>query len=115
MLTEDERQNLLEYLQSGKHLPECLQDFHDAKDVFKCVGNSGCDDPMTTEGSPDPYAVNWVQGQIYCIDKFLWFMAAHGYTLQRSRKKLATKDLNETIETRRQEAREITRQMMESR
>lgn len=29
--------------------------------------------------------VDWVTGQCYVIDVFLWFMGMHGYTLQKSR------------------------------
>ena len=72
---------LQDYLESGKHLPKKLRDFHDQKEFFKSMhllhqGNEGAD--------KNP---SWVQGHIYIIDFFLWFMAARGYTLQKTRKK----------------------------
>ncbi|MCG4256885.1 hypothetical protein [Acetobacter senegalensis] len=42
--------------------------------------------------------MNWRSAQIYTIDIFLWVMARHGYTLQRSRKKLPFSDIDQTIE-----------------
>ncbi len=73
--------NLSEYLESGEHLPKFLRDFHDQKDFFKsmhylCEGSEGSDEKP-----------NWVEGHIYTIDWFLWFMASRGYTLQKCRKK----------------------------
>ena len=41
--------------------------------------------------------VNWINGQIYVIDIFLWFMARRGYTLQRSLTKLDFVSLDETV------------------
>jgi hypothetical protein len=68
---------------AGKHLPPMLRDFHDQKEVFKLV------DSLTT-GTPDASIrrPTWVEGHVYVIDTFLWCMARHGYTLQRSRARL---------------------------
>lgn len=52
----------------------------------------------TTHDGSEYYEVSWVQGHIYVIDVFLRFMASHGYTLQRTKKKLTYADLNETLE-----------------
>jgi hypothetical protein len=81
-----------EWLKSGAYLPGVLRDFHDQKDVFKAihetinVGNHG-------------YAkgVDWIAGQCYVIDIFLWWMARRGYTLQRSRAKQEFVSLNDTL------------------
>lgn len=70
------------YLNSGNHLPEFLRDFHDQKDLFKFM-HSLYQDNKNSDNKP-----NWVDGQIYVIDWFLWFMASHGYTLQKSRKRI---------------------------
>lgn len=76
--------------ESGKHLPNFMRDFHDQKDVFKAMyfkqdcGSAG--------------DIGWVQGQIYVIDCFLWFMAKRGYTLQKSRKNLDFQDIQKDIE-----------------
>ena len=34
---------LQDYMESGKYLPEELQDFHDQKDLFKKIGNRNVD------------------------------------------------------------------------
>jgi hypothetical protein len=73
--------DLATWLRTGKHLPEQMRDFHDQKNLFKSMhflqnGNEGCEKNPT-----------WVQGHIYIIDFFLWFMASRGYTLQKTRKK----------------------------
>lgn len=64
-------------LRNGKYLPKKLRDFHDQKDLFKAIHG-------TFEQSPG-HEVNWIDGHVYTVDVFLWVMAAHGYTLQKSR------------------------------
>ena len=71
---------LQEWMESGEYLPEILRDFHDQKDLFK-VMHYLYQDNESADRSP-----NWIDGQIYTIDWFLWFMASRGYTLQKSRK-----------------------------
>jgi hypothetical protein len=68
---------------AGKHLPEILRDFHDQKDFFKAMHTLIGE--QSSEESPLIRRPTWVEGQCYVIDCFLWFMARHGYTLQRSR------------------------------
>lgn len=72
--------NLIGWLRSGEYLPKNIRDFHDQKNLFKSMhflqqDNEGAD--------KNP---SWVQGHIYIIDYFLWFMASRGYTLQKTRK-----------------------------
>ena len=69
------------WLNSGKHLPVFLRDFHDQKSLFKSMHYLYQDEPHS-EKKP-----NWVDGQIYIIDWFLWFMASRGYTLQKTKAK----------------------------
>lgn len=69
------------WVDSGKHLPSFLRDFHDQKDVFKLIAN------VFPYGKEDRDPCNWIQAQIYVIDRFLRFMALHGYTLQKTRKR----------------------------
>lgn len=80
--------------QSGGHLPDILKDFHSQKALFQAMhamlGEAGPNDVIRR---PD-----WVEGQCYVIDSFLWFMARHGYTLQRSRAKQAFESLQANIE-----------------
>jgi len=71
-----------QWLETGKHLPELMRDFHDQKNLFKCMHKlySGSEE---AEKKP-----NWIQGHTYIIDWFLWYMAGRGYTLQKSRKNI---------------------------
>lgn len=82
--------SLEKWMQSGKYLPPFLRDFHDQKDVFKAIHTL----VNKNEGTK---RVNWVDGQIYVIDVFLWFMARRGWTLQRSRKDVEFVDLDKTV------------------
>lgn len=81
--------------ESGKHLPKFMRDFHDQKDLFKAISQAYRDSESNI--------VNWRDAQIYTIDCFLWFMASHGYTLQKSRKHVESYDIEASI----QHAREI--------
>jgi hypothetical protein len=80
---------LKQAIAGGLHLPRCLRDFHDQKEVFKAIDNTmGMRVPVSgvvDRRSGAPYALDWITAHCYVIDKFLQFMAAHGYTLQRSR------------------------------
>ena len=71
---------LQKYLGSGKHLPKCMRDFHDQKDLFKSIHHLYQDSPQVNMPS-------WMIGHQYVIDWFLWFMASRGYTLQKTRAK----------------------------
>ncbi|WP_334166286.1 hypothetical protein [Achromobacter mucicolens] len=84
------------WLENGSHLPPPLRDFHDQKDVFKAMH-----DIINVQGHEYARSVDWVTGQCYVIDIFLWFMARRGYTLQRSRAKVPFRDLNEDVENAR--------------
>jgi hypothetical protein len=74
--------DLYGWLESGEYLPRPLRDFHDQKDFFKAMHQLYQDNESAIR------VPNWVNGQIYTIDWFLWMMASRGYTLQKSRKKL---------------------------
>lgn len=80
---------------AGKHLPPELRDFHDQKAVFRAMH-------AIQEASLNAKGVvrrpNWVEGHCYVIDQFLWFMASHGYTLQKSRADLPFASLSQTVE-----------------
>lgn len=77
----------------GKHLPKFIRDFHDQKDLFKTIHE------LTIAPEEDGKQISWMEGQIYAIDTFLWFMARHGYTLQKTSKKLPFEDIEETVRT----------------
>ncbi|MCY1363098.1 hypothetical protein D9M68_878810 [compost metagenome] len=80
------------WLKAGKYLPAPLRDFHDQKDVFKAMHEI-----VDVEGNVGAASVNWIAGQCYVIDIFLWFMARRGYTLQRSRAPVPFLDLEQTV------------------
>lgn len=72
-----EARNTKEYLQSGRYLPEFLEDFHDAKGFFKY---------MHQELGKDE--VSWTKEQCYTTDIFLWnCFRVHQCKLQRTLKK----------------------------
>ena len=84
--------DLESWMKAGKYLPEPLRDFHDQKEVFKAMHD------LQKPASPADaiaghYSINFVTGQCYVIDRFLWFMARRGYTLQRSRAPIQFRDL----------------------
>lgn len=71
---------LIKWRAAGKHLPPFFRDFHNQKAVFK-----GMHELVQMPESDIGGKITWVEGHCYVIDRFLWFMARHGYTLQRSR------------------------------
>jgi len=75
-----------------KHLPEFMRDFHNCKDLFK-----GISEYIVCEEDHPADQVNWRQAHCYTIDVFLWFMAEHGFTLQRSRSRQKFTDLDERL------------------
>ena len=84
--------NLRRWREDQKHLPAFMRDFHSCKRLFK-----GISDYIVCEDDHPANKVNWVQAHCYTIDVFLWFMAEHGYTLQRSRAKHNFNDLDELL------------------
>ena len=91
-----------EWRAEQKHLPEFMRDFHNCKDLFKTIDKFiVCD-----EGHP-ANDISWVQAHCCTIDVFLWFMAMHGYTLQRCRAKVPFDDIGERIMQMKQERKEL--------
>jgi hypothetical protein len=82
-------QQIVSFINDGKHLPKWMQDFHDQKDVFKAI-------EQTLGRIEPPYDVNWVNAQCYVIDRFLRFMALHGYTLRKT-KRFGSLDVEKTV------------------
>jgi len=78
-----------------ENLPRFMQDFHDQKDLFKAIY-----DQYSEGNNKDLLSkIRWVDAHCFTIDVFLWWMALHGYKLQKSRKKGVTfLDPVETIE-----------------
>lgn len=80
-----------EWREKGKHLPSFMRDFHDQKDIFKAM--------MDYFNNSEDMPVTLKDGHVFTIDWFLWFMAAHGYTLQKTAAKCENfQDLHKTIE-----------------
>lgn len=82
--------NLREWLDSAMYLPPFIRDFHDQKELFKRI------DQLKSSGNMFEKP-NWVTAQIYVIDFFLFFMARHGYTLQKSKAKIDFESLDKTM------------------
>lgn len=80
------------WLRTGAYLPTPLRDFHDQKDVFKAIHES-----INVEGHEYAKSVDWIAGQCYVIDIFLWWMARRGYTLQRTRRRDEFRDLSTDV------------------
>jgi hypothetical protein len=87
-----------EFVAGRSYLPEPLRDFHDQKDLFKTVHGLVAKRRAEekAQGQHYPYLddVTWVAAHVYVIDFFLWFMARHGWTLQRSRQAVEFDDLD---------------------
>lgn len=69
------------WLDSQKHLPVFMRDFHDQKDLFKAIHD------LYSSNETHREMPNWIQSHMYTIDWFLWYMASRGYTLQKCRAK----------------------------
>ena len=76
------------WMRDGGYLPPAFRDFHAQKDLFKTIH-----DRVLVHKHDYCGDVSWVSGQCYVVDVFLWFMARHGYTLQRSRRSVPHFDL----------------------
>lgn len=106
-LRESHRPTPDDWLRSGEYLPSFMRDFHDQKDLFKAM-----QDVVERQNQKHPQGVTngltWVAAHVYTIDVFLWVMARRGYTLQRSRKRLAFSDIHEFIEASKTRWREAS-------
>jgi hypothetical protein len=70
-----------------KHLPSFMRDFHHQKELFRTILQISSDEGM------DVSSYGFRESCTYTLDVFLWFMARHGYTLQKSRQNLPFDDL----------------------
>ncbi len=76
------KEEMRQWLNSQGNLPDFMRDFHDQKDLFKSMFRMWQE--QAKESIPN---VVWTDAMVFTVDFFLWFMAMHGYTLQRTRKK----------------------------
>lgn len=88
----------------GQYLPEFMRDFHDQKDLFKALQDV-VDRANAKNGSHRSLNASWTEYHIYTVDIFLWVLAAHGYTLQRSRRRFGFRDIYEFVGQARDAAR----------
>lgn len=92
------------WLRDQVFLPAALRDFHKQKTLFKRIGQAVEKRRESLEASSiDQELPTWIVGHIYVIDYFLWFMAKHGYTLQKTRAHYEFYDLDETLDAYEQE------------
>jgi hypothetical protein len=94
---------LKKWLDSGKYLPNFMEDFHDQKNVFKRVNEM-----VTNRKDSYTKEIDWVSAQVYTVDVFLWYMAAHGYTLQKSKKKVPFYDIDHDLSEYEKKQREAS-------
>ena len=87
---KDYNMDLREWIDLENHLPKFMRDFHDQKDLFKCLRRRW--------GNKNIENVTWVDSHIFTIDFFLRFMAIHGYTLQKNRSNIEFDDIETEIE-----------------
>ncbi len=65
-----------------------MRDFHDQKLLFKFLDKI-VDNAKRKEDHRNYLRDNlpdWISAHVYVVDFFLWTMARHGYTLQKSRR-----------------------------
>lgn len=91
---------LEEFMSENNYLPPFMQDLHDIKNIFKAIEDSiitnrrKSDNPLFSNSEGN---ITWCQGLIYTTEIFLYFMAHHGYTLQKSKRNLPFYELEDTI------------------
>jgi len=86
--------SIQDWLKAGEYLPAFMRDFHDQKNLFQAIHHyipANSDERLYEQPS-------WINGQIYVIDVFLWWMARRGYTLQRTHKKGEFRSVEEDVE-----------------
>jgi hypothetical protein len=111
-MPEKAKMSARDYVRDAQHLPAPLRDFHDQKDVFKTfhgwLGELSEKDKQHGFSRP-----SWADGQIYVIDGFLRFMAACGWTLQRSRASVNFASLDAAIKARQDEEAKSLREYLD--
>lgn len=99
---------------AGEYLPEFMRDFHDQKDLFKALQDV-VDRANAKNGSHRSLNASWTEYHIYTVDIFLWVLAAHGYTLQRSRRRFGFRDIYDFAGQARADALEAMASILTSR
>lgn len=107
-------QSFDQWRKSGDYLPEFMRDFHDQKDLFKALQDV-VERSNERNGSHRALNATWTDYHIYSVDIFLWVMAGHGYTLQRSRRKFAFASVYDFVSTSRERASQALASIFASR
>ena len=105
-----------EWLEGARHLPPFLRDFHDQKDFFKWMWRK-VEAAKAKDASLGTYlcGVTWTAAHVFVIDHFLWWMAMHGYTLQRCRSRDDFADIKVAIRQMKDEDAAAFRKMLDER
>lgn len=98
MLMGHVKRSYRQYRDSNDHLPQCMKDFSDRCEIFDAM-KALTDDA----GMPEECQLSSMHAHIFTVDVFLWFMARHGYTLQRSRAHVEFDDLDQARQNVRDE------------
>ena len=85
-MTAREFVNLKNKRGGALYLPPFMRDFHDQKELFKDIQRMVEKRKKAEPNYTYLDGVSWVAAHVYVIDFFLWFMAQHGYTLQKCRR-----------------------------
>jgi hypothetical protein len=84
------------------YLPRFMRDFHDQKELFKDIQTFVEKRKKAEPNYTYLDGLTWVAAHVYVVDFFLWFMAQHGYTLQKTRVRgVEFHDINEELEANR--------------
>ncbi len=106
------------WLESGRHLPAFMRDFHDQKDLFKWLGEVMQESRKRSESAVDNFAGlnNWINTHVYAIDVFPWCLAKRGWTLQRARppKGVEFADIGDTLAAANRDRLERERAVIEA-
>lgn len=94
-----------QWRRSGAYLPDFMRDFHDQKDLFKAMQDV-VERSNEKHGGHRALNATWTDYHIYTVDIFLWVLAAHGYTLQRSRQRFGFASIYDFVSAARDRARE---------
>lgn len=105
-MTAREFVNLKNKRGGALYLPAFMRDFHDQKELFKDIQRM-----VEARKKAEPNytyldGVSWVAAHVYVVDFFLWFMAQHGYTLQKCRRSdVEFRDIEEELAANRERRR----------
>lgn len=102
-------QEVEDWKEKLEYLPTFMRDFHDSKNLFKTIQ----DNIIIEEGHPAK-KISFVEAHCYTIDVFLWFMANHGYTLQKTKKRLEFADIQETLKYFENQRKEKSSQVLKN-